>query len=539
MLMRAETAEMARYALARIPGPAADEALRKALQETSGKAKIGIINSLGQRRDSKALPALSLLIASPDSQVADAAIYALGNIGGRAALDALGVVTRSASGTKRQNAVEAYLLCAGIAGAEGNRDDALKVYRQLNAASESETTRIAALRGLASVDARNSLAALAAALESKSPGLQAAAIRLLAGIPGKEATEAMVRHYPNLTPGSQVRLVTALGERGDSAARPVLLQATKSSTPAVQAAALAALGKLGDQTSVMVLAEAAASGKGPVQTAARESLAALRGASIDTTVIQSIRTSQGALKSEFILAAGERRSPEAAGVLTEAARDPDRDVRRAALRALRRLADPSQVNGLLKLVETADADDRSEAAQALAAALKKAQPAQIAPVLSVYRSGASPETRIALLEALGQTSSNEALPAVREGLHDSNPEIVRASILALTSWVDAAPLPDLLAAAKSRSEPALQTLAVRGCLKLLALPSKRSNSESARLVAEVIQLAKEPAEKRSALSQLTSYPSAEALKTAEAFLNDPAVAVEAKASVERIRSGMK
>src|SRR5207249_2692394 len=57
MLMRAETSEMARYALARIPGPAVDDALRRALDQASGITKIGIINSLGQRRDAKAVPA--------------------------------------------------------------------------------------------------------------------------------------------------------------------------------------------------------------------------------------------------------------------------------------------------------------------------------------------------------------------------------------------------------------------------------------------------------------------------------------------------
>ena len=56
MLMHSETAEMARYALARIPGPKADDALRKALDTTSGSVRIGIVNSLGERRDSKSAP---------------------------------------------------------------------------------------------------------------------------------------------------------------------------------------------------------------------------------------------------------------------------------------------------------------------------------------------------------------------------------------------------------------------------------------------------------------------------------------------------
>jgi len=539
MLTRAETAEMARYALARIPGPATDEVLRKALEQTSGKTKIGIINSLAQRRDTKSVPAIHALTASPDAQTADAAIYALGNIGSRPACDALTAAVRDAAGTKRQRAVEAQLLCAGLLATQGDHEGALKSYRQLNAAQESDTVRIAAITGLASVDAKNAIPALTSAIESKSPAVQAAAIRLLAAIPGKEVTDALAQKFPDLSPGGQVRLLTALAQRGDVSARPVLVRAIQSATPPVQVAALTGLGKLGDESSVAVLAETAAAAKGPAQTAARESLSTMRGANIDTAIVKAIAPSKGAVKSEYILAAGERRSAGAGDALLQTLRDPDADMRRAALRALRKVAGPAQIPGLLETLKTTDTEDRQEAVQALAAALKKSQPEQTAAIVSMYRNTTALETRLALLDVLGQASTSETLAVLREALKDSNPEIVRGSILALTTWPDPTPLPDLLALAKSRPEPALETLALRGYLKLLAIRSGRSNSESARLIGEAIQLARDPAEKRSALSQLTSYPSQEALKIAEAYLKDQTVAVEAKASVERIRNTLK
>ncbi len=40
---------MARYALERIPGEAVNKALLAALPKAEGKAKIGIVNSLGER----------------------------------------------------------------------------------------------------------------------------------------------------------------------------------------------------------------------------------------------------------------------------------------------------------------------------------------------------------------------------------------------------------------------------------------------------------------------------------------------------------
>ena len=49
LLIAPDTAEIARYALERIPGPEVDRALREALPKTSGRAQIGIINSSAPR----------------------------------------------------------------------------------------------------------------------------------------------------------------------------------------------------------------------------------------------------------------------------------------------------------------------------------------------------------------------------------------------------------------------------------------------------------------------------------------------------------
>ena len=163
----------------------------------------------------------------------------------------------------------------------------------------------------------------------------------------------------------------------------------------------------------------------------------------------------------------------------------------------------------------------------------------MADVIPAYGAATSVELRLALLDALGQTSASDVLPVMREGLRDSNPEIVRGAVLALTNWPDPAPLPDLLAMAQTGSSPAVQTLSLRGVLKLISVPSARSTAESAKLLADALGLAKDAAEKRTVLSLLPSYPCDEALKLAEASLNDPAVVNEAKASVQRIRNALK
>jgi len=539
MLMHPETAEMARYALARIPGPRASDALRKALTGTSGSAAIGIVNSLGQRRDSNAVPVLRSLLLSSDAGIAQAAIHALGDIGSRPALEALSAVKEKVAGPLQPAVLEAYLECAGRLAQSGNRNEASTAYRRLLAEQAPSMIRVAALIGLAGVEGKNALPTLSAEVGAKDPQVQNAAIRLVTSIPGRDSTVALMDRFGSLPSTGQVRLLAALAEHGDATARPVVTQAAKSDSVIVRAAALAALGKLGNENSVGLLAEAAASGQAMEQTAARQSLYGLAGPGIDSAIVAAIGSSAGKTKAELILAAGERGNMAAADALIQAARGPDPEVRRNALRALRNVAGSAQVPALIEMVETAEATDPRDAAQALAAALKRSPPPEMNQVVSAYRATAALAPRLALIDAMGQVSSREALPLLRDGLRDSSPEIVRGAILALTGWADPAPLPDLLAAAKTNADPALQVLSLRGCLKLIAAPSERPIAESARLLAEVMALAKQPAEKKAVLALLPAYPCDQALRVAEDALGDPTVANEAQVSVERIKNSLK
>ena len=142
-------ADMARYALERIPGAAVDAALREALLKTSGTAKVGVINSLGQRRDKKAVKALSKLVYSSDALEADAAAAALGKIAGPGATKALAGARTKTKGKLRLVVLDAYLKCADQLAADGKKSDASAIYRQLS--GEPAPIGAAALRGMVTV----------------------------------------------------------------------------------------------------------------------------------------------------------------------------------------------------------------------------------------------------------------------------------------------------------------------------------------------------------------------------------------------------
>src|SRR5213593_1928033 len=90
LLPDAKLASWARIALEAIPDPAADDALRRAMGKLKGKLLVGTINSIGYRRDAKAVKGLGKrLNKDADAEVASAAAVALGRIGGDKASAAL------------------------------------------------------------------------------------------------------------------------------------------------------------------------------------------------------------------------------------------------------------------------------------------------------------------------------------------------------------------------------------------------------------------------------------------------------------------
>jgi HEAT repeat protein len=112
LLPDTELSSWARIALEAIPGPEADEALRAATANLQGRLLVGVINSLGVRRDAKAVELLIGRLKDDDNDVAAAAAVALGHIGGESAVAALRQAVSSGPKEARAAAAEGVILCA-------------------------------------------------------------------------------------------------------------------------------------------------------------------------------------------------------------------------------------------------------------------------------------------------------------------------------------------------------------------------------------------------------------------------------------------
>jgi HEAT repeat protein len=138
----------ARYGLEPIADSSVDDALRASLTKLKGSFLIGVINSIGKRRDSKAGPALAKMLYDADGEVGRAAAMALGNIGGAASMKELQAALTKTKGTLRMAVADACLVCAERLLAEDQRDQALALYAFLSAPDVPKPARLAAMQGI-------------------------------------------------------------------------------------------------------------------------------------------------------------------------------------------------------------------------------------------------------------------------------------------------------------------------------------------------------------------------------------------------------
>ncbi|MHB8864840.1 MAG: HEAT repeat domain-containing protein, partial [Pirellulaceae bacterium] len=101
LLSDEQLAHYARFALEANPAPSVDEAFRQALDQLEGRLLIGVISSIGVRRDAQAIAPLADKLVQPDVHVAAAAAHALGSIATPEAADKLAASLATATGPQR------------------------------------------------------------------------------------------------------------------------------------------------------------------------------------------------------------------------------------------------------------------------------------------------------------------------------------------------------------------------------------------------------------------------------------------------------
>jgi hypothetical protein len=137
----------ARFGLEPNPDPSVDEALRSALPKVQGRLKVGVITSIGVRKDAKALDALTKLMNDSDPEIAGAAAASIGMIGGMAASRALQAQLAKVDAPSFPIVARACLMCVESV-LPTNKARAVEIFTALSAESMPGPVRRNAIRNL-------------------------------------------------------------------------------------------------------------------------------------------------------------------------------------------------------------------------------------------------------------------------------------------------------------------------------------------------------------------------------------------------------
>jgi HEAT repeat protein len=152
LLSDEKLSQYARFGLVPISDPAVDNAFREALPKLTGTLRIGLIDSIGQRKDSRAVDPLTRLLygGTPDESVAAAA--ALGLISGRSATEVLTEALMKTKDPVRREVAAACLVCAEGWLDRGDRQQAMALYERLVQADIPKPIRLGAMQTIVAME---------------------------------------------------------------------------------------------------------------------------------------------------------------------------------------------------------------------------------------------------------------------------------------------------------------------------------------------------------------------------------------------------
>ena len=510
----------ARLALERMTAvPEAGAALRKALENAPDTVQAGLIASLGERRDAKAVAAIAGRIVGKTPALADVALKALGKIGTAEALKALQQVkVPKALAAARE---EALIACAAQMAPASAAYAALKgVYE-----TGQPVRRIGALDAMVRIDAAKASPIVLALIGGKPSPVRTGAIRLAVTTPGKALTDALVAALGSLDVPTRAHVVELLGKRGDAGALPAVREQLKSPEESVRVAALAAMAELGGAKDVPLLLEQAAAG-GAVGSKAVEALARMSAAGVDNALVGLLQ--QDALRAAAIGALAARGARTATPAVIRLTSDAKADVRLAAWKNLGRLAGENDVAALMKILIGIKDDGERRAAQETVRWIcsEAGDRKRCFEAVAATHDQAGEAIRLFILELGSSVGTRQALDFERAALKSGNAKARDKALRALTDWPNSGAADDLLTLAREAPQATEKILALRGYIQVASRSG--NDKERAGRYQKALELTKRREDKRLLISKLKDCRHIDSFRIVAKFLEDDEVRPEAE-----------
>ena len=539
LLADPQLASWARIALEVISGPAADEALRSAAGRLNGRLLVGVINSIGVRRDAKAVSVLTPKLNDADAEVASAAAVALGHIGGDQAAKALQESLPDASPEVRSAVAQGCILCAEQFLARKQYSKATTLYDVVSKADLPKQRILEATRGAILARRVDGIPLLLNALRSSDKSVLGIGLTVARELPGRAVTDALVAELGKTSSERQAPLLLALSDRDDPAVLPVILASAESGTKDLRLVAVEAMSRIGNLTCVPVLLDVVVEDDADLVSAAKTSLAALPNKEVDAQLAARLRQAAGDKRRGLIELAGQRQVSAAMPEMIKAAGDSDATIRAAGLKALGEAAGAADLGALTDLLAKAKSDEEiSSVQEALESACahitdKAACADKLLPALS----SASTPAKCALLRVLVVVGTPNALDAVRTSISSGDAKVRDTAVRTLADWQEAPALPALLEIFRTTQDDSHRFLALRGCVRLMESSSQPA-ADKVKAFSDLLARTERVDDRKVILSGLANVADPAALRLVEPLVSNADVQAEAELAMLKIAGSL-
>jgi HEAT repeat protein len=467
-----ELSHMARFALEPIPDPSVDRAFRDALGKVQGRPLLGVIGSIGVRRDAQAVGILAGLLRNSDPEVVHAAALALGRIGNAEAAKALESAAAGAPGANLPVLSEGLFRCAESLSSQGQAASAIAIYDQLLKPDAATAVRTAALRGAILARKADGVKLLRQHLQGSDPDMFVAAVQTAQEMTAAGTTQALTDALAALSKDEdKILVIGTLGKRGDVAAVPVLLPLAQAGSSRVRLAAIEALPQLPQAASVPVLVSLMKDPDATIAAAATASLATIPGKEADAAALAMLASSQpNELITGIEMAASRGIRNSVADLLKMAGSHPDAKVRRAALKAAGSIAGADHLPALIELAVNAKSpEDLDSAVSAARSTLANVEDKTGFTQALLKRLGqAQPAQKGALFRLFSINPGPEALGAVQAAVSDPDWQVHVAALQTLADWPDFTAVKPLIDIAANPSTNLTDSvLALKGSARII------------------------------------------------------------------------
>ncbi|MGO8698721.1 MAG: HEAT repeat domain-containing protein [Limisphaerales bacterium] len=532
LLADKQLASWALIALEAIPGSAPDLALREAAGKLQGELLVGVIDSIGVRRDPGAVKILTRKLSDSDTTVASAAAVSLGKIGNPKAATALKRALARSSEAVRPAVAEGSVRCAEVLLADGKRSGAVRLYDAVRKATVPKEKVLEGIRGAILARGDAGIPLLLEQLKSNDRDLFNLGLRVARELPGPAATKAVAGAFRAAPADRQPLVLMALADRGDAAALPIVTDVAARGEKNMRVVAIDILDRLGDPATLPVLLNDATDEDPDISQPALAALTRLAGNNVDSELCSRLTDSTGRMRQALMTISARRGIAKALPVIVQSVSDPDAQIRAAAIQALLSLGGNNEVAELGRALQKSNLPDERAHIEKVLVNLSGRIGAPCVPTLVSLMQSPDAGNRKASLHALVAAGGGAALAAVAAATEDRDQAIQDEAVRTLCSWPnawpeDAAVAAPLLRTAKNDSNSSHEILAQGGYLQLLLGDEKLSKDDKLAKLQDILPLLQRPEEKITAIAVLQGISAPQALDLLSNFASEPAVANDA------------